>query len=58
MLSVCFSHAVTVASPFRSSVFHFLAKLSRICEIFFPHVKRNKIKLVTQECKCIQAQNR
>jgi len=35
MLSLCFSHVATVASPFRSSVLHFLAKLSKICEIFF-----------------------
>ena len=38
MLSLCFSHVVTVASPFRSSVFHFLAK---ICEIFFSCEKKN-----------------
>ena len=35
MLCLCFSHVATVASSFRSSVFHFLAKLSKICEIFF-----------------------
>ena len=35
MLSLCFRHVATVASPVRSSVFHFLAKLSKICEIFF-----------------------
>ena len=28
MLSLCFIHVATVASPFCSSVFHFLAKLS------------------------------
>ena len=43
MLSLCFSHLVTVASPFRSSVFHFLAKLSKICVIFFSY--KNTIKL-------------
>ena len=36
MLSLCVSHVATVASPFRSSVFHFLAKISKICGIFFP----------------------
>jgi len=40
MLSLCFSHVATIASPFRSSVFHFLAKLSKICEIFFSHEKK------------------
>jgi len=30
-----FSHVVTVVSPFCSSVFHFLAKPFKICEIFF-----------------------
>jgi len=58
MLSLYFSHLATVASPSRSSVFHFLAKLSKICKIFFPCEKNNKIKFVTQECKHIQPQNR
>jgi len=44
MLSFCFSHAATVTSPFRSSVFHFLAKLSKICQIFFSCEKK-KMKL-------------
>jgi len=43
MLSVCFNqsyelcspYVATIASPLNSSVFHFLAKLSKICEIFF-----------------------
>jgi len=35
MLSLRFSHVATVASPFRSSVFHFLVKISKICGIFF-----------------------
>ena len=43
MLSFCFNqsyelcspYVATVVSPFHSSVFHFLAKLSKICEIFF-----------------------
>jgi len=39
-LSLCFSHMATVASPFCSSVFHFLAKLSKICEIFFSCEKK------------------
>ena len=34
MFSLYFSQVSTVASPFRSSVFHFLAKLSKVCEIF------------------------
>jgi len=40
MLSLCFSHVATVVSPFRSSAFHFLAKLSKICEIFFSCEKK------------------
>jgi len=40
MLSLCISHVATVVSPFRSSVFHFLAKLSKICEIFFSCEKK------------------
>ena len=40
MLSLSFSHVATVASLFRSSVFHFLAELSKICEIFFPCEKK------------------
>jgi len=44
MLSLWFSHVPTVACPFRSSVFHFLAKLSKIWEIFFSCEKKT-IKL-------------
>ena len=51
MLSLCISHVASVVSPFHSSVFHFLAKLSKICEIFFSCEKKNK--LVTQEFHCI-----
>jgi len=40
MLSLCFNHVATIVSPFRSSVFHFLAKLSKICEIFFSCEKK------------------
>jgi len=40
MLSLCISHLATVASPFRSSVFHFLSKLSKICELFFSWEKK------------------
>jgi len=40
MLSLCFNHVATVASPFCSSVFHFLAKLSKIWEIFFSCEKK------------------
>jgi len=59
MLSLCISHVVGVASPFRPSVFRFLAKLSKICEIFFScEKKNNEVKLVTQECKHIQPQKR
>ena len=39
-LSLGCSHVATVASAFRSSVFHFLAKLSKICEIFFSCEKK------------------
>ena len=34
MLFLCFSHEATVVSQFRSSVFHFLGKLHKICAIF------------------------
>jgi len=40
MLSLCLNHVATVASLFRSSVFHFLAKLSKICEIFLSREKK------------------
>jgi len=40
MLALCFNHVAAVASPFRSSVFYFLAKLSKICEIFFSREKK------------------
>ena len=58
MLSLCFSHVAIVASPFRSSVFRFLAKLLKFAR--FSHVKKkhNEIKLVTQEFKHIQPQKR
>ena len=40
MLSLCSPYVATIASPFRSSVFHFLAKLPKICKIFFSCAKR------------------
>ena len=40
MLSLCVSHVTTVVSPFHSSVFHFLAKFSKICEIFYSCEKK------------------
>ena len=40
MLSLCFNHVAAVASPFRSSVFYFLAKLSKISEISFSCEKK------------------
>jgi len=60
MISLCISHVVTVAGPFRSSVlFRCLAKLSKICEIFFSCEKKiNEVKLVTQQCKHVQPQKR
>jgi len=59
MLSLCINHVVTVANPFRSSVFHLLAKLYKICEIFCSCEKENReAKLVTQECKDIQPQKK
>jgi len=36
----CFNRVATIASPFRSSVFYFLAKLSKICGIFFSCQKK------------------
>ena len=45
MLSLCISHVATIASPVRTSVFHFLVKLSKICEIFFSCEK--DVKFVT-----------
>jgi len=48
-LSLCFSHVVTVASPFHSSVFYFLAK---ICEIFFSYEKKEmKLRLLHKNTK-------
>ena len=48
MVSLCISHVATGASPFCSSVLHFLAKLSEICEIFVSCEKENnEVKLVT-----------
>jgi len=41
---LCSPYVATVGSPFRSSVSHFLAKLSKICEIFFSCEKK-KMKL-------------
>jgi len=58
MLSLCISHVATITSPFRSSVFHSLAKLSKVCEIFFSYEKKNEVNLITQECKHIQPQKR
>jgi len=48
MLSLCFNqsyelcapYVATVTSSFRSSVFHFLAKLSKLWEIFFSCEKK------------------
>jgi len=40
MIALCFNHMATRANPFPSSVFHFLAKLSKICEIFFSREKK------------------
>jgi len=48
MLSLCFNqsydlpspYVATEASPFHSSVFYFLAKLSKICEILFSCEKK------------------
>jgi len=34
MVSLCFGHVATIASPFYTSVFHFKVKFSKICEIF------------------------
>jgi len=40
---------VIVASPFRFSVFHFLAKLSKICKIFFSCEKKTmKLSLLNE----------
>jgi len=44
MLSLGFNHVANVASPVRSSVFQFLATLSKICEICFSREKKT-IKL-------------
>ena len=47
MLSLCFSHVATIACPFYASVFHFPAKLSKICEIVFScEKKRMKLSLL------------
>jgi len=54
MLSLCFGHVPTVLSPFCSSVFHFLAKLSKICEIFFSYEKKTmKLSLLHKNVNTI-----
>jgi len=59
MLCLCISQVATVVSPFRSSVFPFLATLSKIYDILFTCEKKiNEVELVTQECKHIQPQKR
>jgi len=40
MISLCFNQAATVVSPFCFNLFYFLAKLSKICEIFSSCEKR------------------
>ena len=57
MLSLCFNHVATVASSFRSTVFHLLGELSKICEIFLCEKIYNEIKL-TEECPHIQPHKR
>jgi len=37
---LCSPIALAVGSPFRSNIFHFLAKLSKTCEIFFSREKK------------------
>jgi len=45
------AHVAIVASQFRSSVFHFLAKLSEnLWHFLLMWKENNEIKLVTQEC--------
>jgi len=47
MLSLCSSHVATITSPLHSSVFHFLAKLSKIYEMFFSCEKKTmKLRLL------------
>jgi len=44
-------HVATVASPFRFSVFHFLAKLSKILQIFFScENKTMTLSLLHKKC--------
>jgi len=59
MLSLCFNHVATVASPFRSSVYS-ISWLNVLKSVrFSSHVKRKQsIKLVPQECKHIQPHKR
>jgi len=40
MLSFWFKHVAIITMPFRSGVFHFPAKLSKICEILFSCEKK------------------
>jgi len=58
MRSICFSHVATIVSPFHSSVFHFLVKLSKICDFLLIWKEKNEVKLVTQGCKHTQLQKR
>jgi len=44
MLFLWFSHVATIANPLRSNVSHFLAKLPKICEIFFS-CEKNPMKV-------------
>jgi len=48
MLSLCFSHPATVASPFRSSVFQCLAKLCKIFGIFSCEKRKMILSLMHQ----------
>ena len=43
---LCSPYAAAVASPSRSSVFNFLARLSKICAIFFSCEKTMKLSLL------------
>jgi len=47
MFSLCFSHVAIIMSPFRSSIYHFLAKLWKFCEIFCSCEKKTmKLSLI------------
>ena len=55
MISPFFNHTATVAKQFHSSVFHFLAKVSKLCETFLCEKKTMKLSLLHKNLMAITA---